>query len=243
MTTQTTTLPSTKSCPYCGKPYREVTIPAFMGIPERTILAIECGCEGELAAKAAEARKEKLNKRTDTMRKVGIPKRYWEIPQDTTYLKAIDNGGLFIHGLVGRGKTWLAVATTKAWLNAHKSRRVVFTDATALLAHVRKAYDGGETEAGAIWRYSGADLLIYDDFGKGRQSEWAMERIESIVQYRYENELPTIFTSQWAGADLIRRLSEGSTEESATAIVSRIVQTCQMVELTGPDRRMQPIGA
>lgn len=236
----TMTQPSTASaCPYCGKPYPTVVIPALWDIPERTIQSRSCGCEDEREAEMASLYRDRVYDRESALRRSGIPKRYWDIPEDPTHLEDIESGGLFIHGLVGRGKTWLAVATMKAWMNRHRHLRARFTDATAFFSDVRKAYDSGYSEREAMWAYAGADLLVFDDFGKGKPSEWWLERMENLVQERYENMRPTIFTSQWAGAELIDRIANGGSEESATAIVSRIVQTCRMVRLTGPDRRMQ----
>lgn len=240
-TTQSTTRPSTASkvCPYCGKPYPMVTIPGLWDIPERTFQSGTCGCDGERQENERRKHEQKLVERERILRKAGIPQIYWDIPEDATYLDAVNDGGLFIHGLVGRGKTWLSVATMKAWMNRNRGRRAVFTDAMGFFSHIRESYDGGDSEREAMWRFIGADLLIFDDFGKGRPSEWSLERIEDLVQERYTEGRPTIFTSQWAGSDLIARLGEGGSVESATAIVSRIIQRCKMVELTGPDRRMQ----
>lgn len=240
-TTQSTTRPSTASkvCPYCGKPYPMVTIPALWDIPARTFQSNVCGCEGERRASDELHYRQRLEDRERILRKAGIPQIYWDIPEDATYLDAVNDGGLFIHGLVGRGKTWLSVATMKAWMNRNRGRRAVFTDAMGFFSHIRKSYDGGDSEREAMWRFIGANLLVFDDFGKGRPSEWSLERIEDLVQERYTEGRPTIFTSQWAGSDLIARLGEGGSVESATAIVSRIVQRCKTVELTGPDRRTQ----
>lgn len=225
-------------CPYCGKPYRIVTIPALWDIPERTIQSTSCGCEGEQNALRASTHSYKLHEREDTLRKSGIPKRYWDAPEDTTHLKAIEDGGLFIYGLVGRGKTYLAVATMKAWMNRNRGKRVVFTDANDMFDHIRRAYDTGDSEHEALWRFAGADLLVFDDFGKGRPSEWSLSKVEDIINKRYNDMRPTIFTSQWSRSELVSRLAEGGPEESAIAIVSRIKEMCDSVQLTGPDRRM-----
>ena len=240
MTTQPTTPLSTEArvCPYCGKPYPLVTIPGFWNISDRVVQSGTCGCDGEQKANELALYEHKLREREKMLRKAGIPEVYWNVPEDITYLEAIENGGLFIHGKVGRGKTWLSVASMKGWMNRHRNARAVFTDAMSFFAHIRKSYDGGDSEREAMWRFIGARLLVFDDFAKGRPSEWALERIENLVQERYVSNRPTIFTSQWAGTALIDRLAEGGSPESAEAIVSRIVHRCKMVELTGPDRRM-----
>lgn len=240
-TQSTTNTSRIRVCPYCGNPYPMITIPALWDIPARTIQSKSCGCEGEKQASEKFWHQYRVDERERALRKAGIPEIYWDIEEDATYLEAIEDGGLFIHGKVGRGKTWLAVATMKAWMNRNRYERAVFTDAMGFFSHIRKAYDTGDTEREAMWRFIGAKLLVFDDFGKGKPSEWALERIEDVVQERYVTGRPTIFTSQWSGAALIDRLAEGGSGESATAIVSRIVQKCKTVELTGPDRRMQSL--
>lgn len=228
-----------KVCPYCGKPYPIVVIPQLWDIPARTIQSSSCGCDGERNARQANVHNYKLESREKTLRSSGIPKRYWEVPQDTSYIEAIDNGGLFIYGDVGRGKTHLSVAAMKGWMNNNRGKRAVFTDANTMFARIKKSFDTGESEREATWHFSGADLLVFDDFAKGKPSEWSLSKVEEIVNERYNEMRPTIFTSQWAGPELIARLAEGGTEESAIAIVSRIKEMCKMVHLTGPDRRMQ----
>ena len=237
----TTNTSSEIHCPYCGKPYRMVTIPALWGIPERTFPSKSCGCEGEIAARRTYSYNQKLETREKTLRVSGIPKRYWDIPADDTYLEAIENGGLFLYGDVGRGKTYLAIATMKAWMNRHRGERALFVDSSSLFTKIREAYSNGESERDAIWRFSGVPLLVYDDFGKGKPSEWSIDIVEQIVKERCNEMRPCVFTSQWAGKKLISRLADGGTEESASAIVSRIFQMCEdnIIHLEGPDRRLQ----
>ena len=238
MSEQTTTSPS-RSCPYCGRPYPYLTIPAFLGVPERTIQSSHCGCEGELEAEQRQAYLEKIAYREHVLRRTGIPKIYWGIEQDTTYLPYIDDpGGVFFHGDAGRGKTYSAVALLKAWMNRNTGRRAVFTDAMQLFAFIRRSYDDGDSESAILYHFTNADLLVFDDLGKGRPSEWSLERVEGIINGRYTEGLPTVVTSQWAGNELVRRLAEGGTYESAEAIVSRITQRCHRVKMDGPDRRL-----
>lgn len=58
-----------------------------------------------------------------------------------------------------------------------------------------------------------------------------------VVNYRYENMLPTVFTSQYSLDALERRLSRNNEVESAKAVVSRICEMSKVVVLKSPDRR------
>ena len=208
-------------------------------MPERTVQSSACGCEGEVSANNAVEYRRKVDARESALARAGIPKRYWDIPEDVTHLQAITtNGGLFIHGQVGRGKTHLAVATQKAWMNRHRNSRSVFVDSNSIFSIIRASYDSGESERESIWRFINADLLTYDDLAKGKPGEWSLEKVETIVNERWNSGRPTIFTCQWSGDSLIQRLAEGGSYESAEAIVSRIAGMCKIVRLSGPDRRM-----
>lgn len=236
---------TSKTCEFCGAELEPVPSPFD---PSTTIGYIPCHCEGARAAEAARLEAERLEHQArlvevheHDLRRSGMPQRYWNVPSDSTHLQAIESGGLFIHGPVGRGKTYLACATMRAWMRKHGgtklSQRAVFTDSNEFFAHLRKAYDDGDSESEAMYRFTNCGLLIWDDFAKGRPSEWSLGKVEQVVNYRYNNLLPTVYTSQWSGGELVARLGDGGSIESAEAIVSRIVETCQFVSLDGPDRR------
>ena len=243
------TIPSgistSRTCEFCGQPLQPVLNPYD---PSVVISYLSCGCDGAKTAEAARQEAERAESYARSLEaherdliKSGMPQRYWSVPSDGTYLGAVESGGLFIHGPVGRGKTHLACATMRAWMRKHGGHslrtRAVFTDANEFFAHLRKAYDDGDSESEAMNRYASCGLLIWDDFGKGRPSEWSLSKIEHVVNFRYNNLLPIIFTSQWSGGELVSRLEDGGSTESAEAIVSRIVGTCQTVHLEGLDRR------
>ena len=240
------TTSTSKTCPHCGKLLEAVVNP----IDKTSIVGyLNCRCEGAVAerraaeeAERAKLHADKVERHELDLTKSGMPKRYWDVPSDDTYLSDVENGGLFICGLVGRGKTYLASATMRAWMRKHGSfgiqNKAVFTDSNELFSCIRQSYDEGDSEREAMWRYMGCGLLIFDDFGKGRPSEWSLGIIEQLVNHRYNEMLPTIFTSQWSGRELVQRLAVGGGAESAEAIVSRIIETCRVIKLDGPDRRV-----
>lgn len=72
-------------------------------------------------------------------------------------------------------------------------------------------------------------LLIIDDIGSEKLTEWVRERIISIIHIRVSNGLSTIYTSNLSPTEL--------REEMGDRIASRILGCSNIVEITGADRR------
>ena len=228
-------------CPYCGREYPLVTLPAFLNIPERTVRSTACGCEGEAKALRRAEHDAKVRTREERLRRIGIPKRFWDVPEDATHLGSIDTStgsGLFIYGMTGRGKTTLAVATLKAWLNRTHRTDARFVDGIDFMQRMRSARSDGLSQRDVIHSLASPAILVFDDFGKGARGDWPLEAIEELVYQRHGERRPTIFTCQWSGNALVERLCEFGPEESATAIVGRINESCVPVHLDGPDLRV-----
>lgn len=75
-------------------------------------------------------------------------------------------------------------------------------------------------------------LLMVDDLGAAKASEWTEELTYRLVNYRYDRLLPTIFTTNLPIGELRTVLGD--------RVASRLAQMTDRVVLTGPDRRRQP---
>lgn len=129
-------------------------------------------------------------------------------------------------GPTGTGKTHLAVATMRRWVEAGRGG-AMFVSAGDLLRRLRAAMDGGpgagETE---LLRVARARLLALDDLlaGGGRVTPWAAETLSYLICQRYAEKLPTIITTNVGLAqigDLVdtrvsSRLGEGLVVELET---------------------------
>ena len=73
------------------------------------------------------------------------------------------------------------------------------------------------------------NLLIVDDIGAEKPSEWVRERLLSFINTRVSNELTTIYTSNLS----LERLRE----KMGDRIVSRIIGSTKEIELVGRDQR------
>jgi DNA replication protein DnaC len=153
---------------------------------------------------------------------------------------AVDRGLLFL-GRPGLGKTHLAVACMR--LGAHaKGLRGIFYDTRQMLRRIRQTYDPvsrqTETERDIVNPLVRADLLVLDDLGAERATEWVEEMLHFIVNTRYNERRATIFTSNYpkeAPADA--KYAETLIERIGFRLYSRLQEMCDFIELDGEDFR------
>jgi len=137
--------------------------------------------------------------------------------------------GLYFCGGVGTGKTHLAVAVMNEII---QTKRVpsLFVTVPELLDNIRGTYnDPGRNLDEWMDAVKNADLLVLDDLGSERPTEWVQERLFVIVNHRYREALPTIFTSNTGPKDLAVQLGERT--------ASRMISMCEWISLEGEDYR------
>ena len=77
-----------------------------------------------------------------------------------------------------------------------KGARGFFYETRELLKLVRDTYAGGDaTEMDVLRPVLDADLLVLDDLGAEKTSEWVQETLGLVVNTRYSERRPTIFTT------------------------------------------------
>lgn len=134
--------------------------------------------------------------------------------------------GLILHGPVGTGKTHLVSAIVNA-LHTRKER-VLFACVPDLVADFRAAIKDGRSDA-IIDEVIAAPVLVLDDLGAERATEYVQEVIPRIINRRYEDLAPTIITTNLSLPELETQITARST--------SRLVEMCHWLELAGPDYR------
>ena len=99
------------------------------------------------------------------------------------------------------GKSHLAIAVCREWLSRGQPAKYVFVP--ALLDWLREVMDKPADQLAARMRIlCQVPLLVMDDLGVQRPTEWAMERLITIIDYRYENWLSLMVTTNKAVDDL-----------------------------------------
>jgi len=148
--------------------------------------------------------------------------------------------GLFLEGSPGVGKTHLAVAVLRHVVGA-TSARALFYDTRDLLRVIRSTYDPvvRTTEVEVLRPVMQADLLVLDDLGAEKTTEWVEETLNLIVNTRYSERRITVFTSNYPD------IPDETEPESLLCRVgvrmrSRLHEMCEFLELRGADFRFQP---
>lgn len=131
--------------------------------------------------------------------------------------------GLLFSGPVGSGKTFLACAIANSLLELKKE--VLFTVVPDLLDQIRATYDDNNeySEQELMNAAREVCVLILDDLGAHNYTEWTRNKLYSILNYRLNNRLPTIITTNLELAELEAYIGERTT--------SRIIQMCRPYRL------------
>ena len=145
--------------------------------------------------------------------------------------------GLLLIGDPGIGKTHIAVAVLKQVVSEKRAHGLYY-DTRSLLNAIRSTYDPvTRTSAADVLRpVLEAELLVLDDLGAERLTDWVDETMNFIVNTRYNDRRITIFTSNYADiedADAVDSLKA----RVGFRIHSRLREMCEFLEYDGPDYR------
>ena len=114
-------------------------------------------------------------------------------------------------GEPGRGKTHLALGIGWQWLGQDRGT-VRYWQVSELLDAMRAEYDKrpddgyGNPVIGEFERCKGASLLILDDLGVEKSTEWAIDKLDTLINHRWLEEKPTVFTTNLAPGQLQPRI-------------------------------------
>lgn len=145
--------------------------------------------------------------------------------------------GLYIWGKhTGSGKTSWACKIMNFYFRkiAFKSgleNEGLYIFLPTFLEDLRSFYDSPDPDfAEEMEMVKSCKLLIIDDIGAEKPSEWVRERMISIINTRVSNNLTTIYTSNLSPDELRGRLGD--------RISSRVLGSSQVIEIRGGDRRV-----
>jgi DNA replication protein DnaC len=106
------------------------------------------------------------------------------------------HGWIFFHGGCGVGKTHLAVAIANA-MKKQQNIGVYFRVVPDLLDQLRATFDpmSGVAYDDRFQQIRSAHLLVLDDLGTELATPWAREKLYQLMNHRYNEQLPTVITS------------------------------------------------
>lgn len=230
---------------YCGKCHTPVQCrKEFFG--KMRILPCACRCRQEEMRRQKEA--DEARERMNTIHRLkatGIQERHlldwrFEAAEETDTIrwakhyvedwrKVRDkNLGLLLWGDVGTGKSFAAACIANALLE--QAVPVLMTNFSKILNQMGAMYT--EERYQYIASFNHYSLLIIDDLGIERSTEYAKEQVYAVVDERYKANLPLIITTNLT----IRELRNPATVADAR-IYSRVLEMCTPVQVSGGDRR------
>ena len=160
--------------------------------------------------------------------------------------------GLLYQGSCGVGKTHLAVAVLVEIIK--KGSSGLFYDFRDLLKGIQDSYnpDTHTSELKILAPVFDAEVLVLDELGASKPTEWVQETITHIITKRYNDKKITIFTSNYLdledsldtdGADEIRSRyrDESLTDRVGKRLRSRLHEMCKLILIEGEDYREKVI--
>jgi DNA replication protein DnaC len=166
----------------------------------------------------------------------------------------VEKTGLLFVGSVGVGKTHLAVGIIKALIR-EKGIHCLFCDYRELLKQIQNSYNASvqATEMEVLRPVFDADVLVLDELGAVRSTEWVFDTVNYILNSRYNDNKTTIITTNFpdapedTGREVDNLRSPSAAERAARSetlgdrigerMRSRLHEMCKKVEIEGPDYR------
>jgi DNA replication protein DnaC len=161
----------------------------------------------------------------------------------TGYPATTNGNGLLFTGNIGTGKTHLAVGILQA-LVLEKSVPALFCDYRELLKAIGNSYNPqvAATELEVLRPVFEAEVLVLDELGAAKPTEWVWDTVAHILNTRYNDHRTTIITTNYANHAPGGIGARGAREETlgdriGERMRSRLAEMCVTVELTGADYR------
>ena len=156
---------------------------------------------------------------------------------------AVTPPGLLLCGEPGTGKTHLAVGVIKALME--KGHECLFFDYQNLLDRIRSGYDAasGASDREAYRSALDAEVLLLDDLGAHRVTEWVEDTVTAIITYRCNQRKPLIATTNLPDPEVTGMVAEHSepgrmpiykktlAEMIGSRARSRLFEMCKVVRM------------
>ena len=165
------------------------------------------------------------------------------------YPVTTEGRGLLMTGSIGVGKTHLAVGILQS-LIVEKGVKGLFCDYRELLKEIQHSYNPQvlTTELDILRPVFEAEVLVLDELGASKPTEWVWDTVAHILNTRYNDKRTTIITTNYADqppggvATGPQRAMRDETlgDRIGERMRSRLAEMCVVVEMRGTDFRQGP---
>lgn len=142
-----------------------------------------------------------------------------------------DGRGLLIYGSIGTGKTYGAACVANALIDNGVS--VLMTNFSRIINQLQESFDGRQRKIDNMNNY---DLLVIDDLGAERSTDYTNEIVYSVIDARYRSGKPLIITTNLLLSDL-----KNPPNVATARIYDRILEKCFPLEMNGESQRRKKI--
>ena len=177
-----------------------------------------------------------LNRPEDFQRAFQRCRKFCQIPD-----VALENGyGMYIYGESGTGKTHLTACMCNELVSQY--RQCLFTNFFEIAKLIQSTWNGNTDSPNVIKRICEVDFLFIDDLGtealtKNGEDNWLQGQVFDVINKRYNDKKPTIFSSNYSMNELISQ--RGMMKKT----VDRIGEmSTAMIKLQGESYRRKPKG-
>ena len=145
--------------------------------------------------------------------------------------------GLLLLGRCGVGKTHIAVSVLKGLVD--KGAIGLFYDFRDLLKEIQDSFNPNthNSELKILAPVFEADVLVLDELGASKPTEWVQETITHIINKRYNDKKITIFTSNYLDVSTVGSYDESLTDRVGVRLRSRLHEMCRSIMMEGDDYR------
>ena len=159
----------------------------------------------------------------------------------------LETAGLLLIGSIGVGKTHLAVGIMKE-LILKKATACLFYDYRELLKQIQNSYNDSvqATELDVLRPVFEAEVLVLDELGVVKPTEWVWDTVSLILNTRYNDNRTTIITTNFDDkpAGVLAGPRGAAREETlgdriGERMRSRLHEMCRIIKLEGPDFRQK----
>lgn len=198
---------------------------------------------------AEEKKQERLDHPEIWLKRYGVPQRFMDCSLETfkggekikEAMRLFPEHSVLLSGPTGSGKTHLAVAALRGMVQRDEIKSkstpewtavdqcdALFITVPDLLLNIRSCFAKNEDEGRLVDRFATAGVLILDDLGADKVTEWTTTTLYLIIDRRYRDLMPTIITTN---------LSIQQIEEQYGARIASRLTDMKIIIIRLPDYR------